>query len=390
MTALTLTYRPKKFADIVGQTHVTAVVKSMVKKNDLPPVLIFAGISGTGKTTTARVLSAALNCPNQLDGEPCGECTACTSVWNINSTSVIEIDAASSGTVEAVHRIKELTYYAHEGQWRVIILDEAHSMSDEAFNVLLKALEEPPDFTVFVLATTEVFKIPDTIRTRSMQFEFRRISNTTVLKRLDYINKTEGFNAEIDMLDEIAKHTKGSLRDAIMQLDQASRIPITKAIEFRDVFGVTDSAVDIVKASLNGDTSSVLLLASDSISKTGDAGYLVADLTELLRDLIILKGSGTPPCLPSQLAARTELAYRCDSFKLVAAIRVLWSARDRVRSDTDQLTTAQIICVLLADALKPAVQDSVISSPKPISKVEEVISERKLSMKDMMEIAAQS
>lgn len=392
MTALTLKYRPKTLPEIVGQSHVTAVVKAMVVKDDLPPVLIFAGLSGSGKTSTARVLAAALNCSNKQESEPCGTCAACESVWKTNSLSVIEIDAASSGTLNAVHRLKELTYYAHEGSWRVIILDEAHSMPEDAFNVLLKALEEPPAKTVFVLATTEVFKIPDTIRTRSMQFEFRRISHQAVLSRLGFISSKENLKAEPDMLDDIAKHTKGSLRDAIMQLDQASRIGITTAPEFRNAFGVVDSATDIVRASLSGDIGSVMLLASDAIVKTGDAGYLVADLTELLRDLIILKAKGVPPCLPSQLEERKNLSYAVDVTRLTAAIKVLWSAQERVRNDIDQLTSAQIVCTLVADALKPVqAPETGKSQSEPITSITSKITEKPLSLAEMMQkVGAQS
>lgn len=353
MTALTLVYRPKRLEDIVGQPHVTTIVKAMVKKNDLPPVLIFAGASGTGKTSTARILAAALNCENKTDNEPCGECAMCLSVWETQNSSVIEIDAASSGTVEAVRKIKEITYYAHQSLWRVIILDEAQSMTEDAFNVLLKTLEEPPENTVFVLITTEVFKIPNTIRTRAMQFEFRRLVHDTIVKYLSKINLEKNFNASDMMLSDIAKNSKGSLRDAIMQLDQASRIGITRSEEFRKTFGVIDSAGSILNEIIKGNKPAMLDLIVEAISRTGDALILVNELNEFLRDLIIIKAHGIPPCLPSQLEERTSIAQLCDEYQLTSAIKLLWNSKERIRTETDQITSGQIIGLLLSDALRP-------------------------------------
>lgn len=386
MPALTLMYRPKKLNDIVGQQHVTAVVKAMVLKDDLPPVLIFAGASGTGKTSTARVLAAALNCENQQNGDPCGECADCLSVWKTQSNSVIEIDAASSGTVDAVYKIKELTYYAHQSNWRVIILDEAHSMSEDAFNVLLKALEEPPEHTVFVMITTEVFKIPTTIRTRAMQFEFRRIAHSAILTKLQSVNSDQEFNMENDLLDDIAKHAKGSLRDAIMQLDQASRINVSTIKEFHEVFGISDNAVEIIRQAMNGNIQQTLDLVNDSISRNGDAYSLISDLTEIIRDIIVVKANGVPQCLPSQIGERKELSYYCDEFKLVSAIKVLWQSCERIKTESDQLIAGQIVCMLLLDALKPIKPEILVdSSSQPITSVEDY-SEEPLTFTEMMEV----
>lgn len=381
---LTLAYRPKRLADIVGQEHVTAVVRAMIVKDQLPPALIFSGNSGTGKTTCARVLAAALNCPNQKDGEPCGTCADCEQVWLTSNSSVVEIDAASKNTVDAVRSLKELTFYAHEGNWRVVLLDEAHSMSEEAFNALLKVMEEPPARTVFVLLTTEAYKILHTVDTRAMSFEFRRIPHVTIIEKLSQIAAAESISADADMLDEIAKQSKGSLREAIMHLDQASLIGVSTASEYREVFGVVDVAGDIIRGALAGDKHTVMLLAGEAVARTGDANYLVSDLLELLRDLVILKAGGTPPCLPAQLEERKTLAYAADSAALVAALRVLWASRDKVRTDSDQLTAAQVTCALVADALVPEISRIKTSdASKPINKIGEP-AERPLTLAEMM------
>lgn len=385
---LALAYRPRKLADIVGQAHVTSVVKAMVVKDKLPPALIFSGNSGSGKTTTARVLAAALNCQNQAGGEPCGICADCENVWLTNSPSVIEIDAASKASVEAVRGLKELTMYAHEGKWRVIILDEAHSMSEEGFNSLLRVLEDDILSTVFVLLTTEVYKIPKTVQNRAMSFEFRRIPHDTIVKKLLTVAEAETIPANPEMLDEIAKQAKGSLRDAIMHLDQANLIGVMTAQSYRDAFGVVDASADILRAALNGDKHTVMLLAGDAVARTGDANYLIADLTELIRDLVILKSNGAPPCLPAQLEERKNLAFAADSAGLIAALKVLWSSRDKVRTDSDQLTGAQVACALLADALVPE-KRKILASPAsaPINPVKESAPAPALSLAEMMALA---
>lgn len=386
---LALAYRPHKLADIVGQAHVTSVIRAMVVKDKLPPALIFSGNSGSGKTTTARVLAAALNCHNQQNGEPCGACAECELVWKTHSSSVIEIDAASKASLEAVKSLKELTMYDHEGKWRVIILDEAQSMSADGFNALLRVMEDDtPVRTVFVLLTTEVYKIPKTVQNRAMSFEFRRIPHETIIKRLDAIAVAEGITTSPDMLDEISKQSKGSLRDAVMRLDQANLVGVSTAPDYRKAFGVVDAAADILRAALSGDKHTVMLLAGEAVARTGDANYLIADLTELLRDMVVLKSNGTPPCLPAQLEERKMLAHAADSAGLMAGLKVLWASRDRVRTDPDQMTGAQVACALLADALVPERRKILSSDPSaPITPVKESAQAKPLSLAEMMALA---
>jgi DNA polymerase-3 subunit gamma/tau len=190
-------YRPQTFDEMVGQKHIRPILKRLVVNQEkLPPVLLFAGTRGTGKTTAARIIAKALNCTPEppLDpnaNRPCNECPSCLAVTIGNSLDVLEVDAASNGGVAEIRKIKDMVGYAVGGQWRVVLLDEAHSMSKEAFNALLKVLEEPPPQTLFVLLTTEPGKIIDTIVSRSMSFDFRRVTVADIVERLKFIAANE-------------------------------------------------------------------------------------------------------------------------------------------------------------------------------------------------------
>lgn len=381
MTALALTYRPKKLAEVVGQDVTTQVIKAMVIADDLPPVLVFGGTSGSGKTTTARILAAALNCPNTVAGEPCGECSQCEGVWQTNSGSYTEIDAASNNGVKDVLHIQDMIRYHHEGSWRVIVLDEVHMLTREAFNAFLKTLEEPPERTVFVMLTTEVHKIPETIQSRAMKFNFRRITPGDIVFRLQHVVAAEGITASDELLALIARHAKGGMRDAIMTLDQASRIGITDAAAFREQFGALESGPPILRAAIAGDVVTATVLAADDVTRTGDAGELIRELTETVRDLIVIVAQGVPPCLPQQLEERKALAAGCAPGSLPRALRVLWAARERVRGEDDQVTAAQVIVMLLCEVFAPVAQQI----GAPITAVE---AEPPMSLADMQALVA--
>ena len=354
--ALTLKYRPRLFRDLIGQQRVTAVLRVMVRKDAVRPALIFYGARGTGKTTAARVLSAALNCTERKpdESEPCGRCAQCDGVWRSNSASVIEVDAASSGGVDDVRKLRDLTMYSHAGAWRVIMLDEVHSASREAFNALLKTLEEPPSHTVFVLLTTERNKIPETIRSRSMDFEFRRIPPEAIMERLRYVAAAEHMVVEDDLLAEIARQAKGGLRDAVMLLDQVGSIGISKGSDFRDWYGVADAGAELVRVCLSGNLGAVVECCGEAVARTGDAVQLMSEALEVVRDMILIAAGARPPCLQEQLAVREALVSSVDAGCLVPAMRVLHQASERLREEEDQVLSAQVVAVLLADTLHPA------------------------------------
>jgi DNA polymerase-3 subunit gamma/tau len=331
------------------------VLRAMVRQQSVPPALIFGGSRGTGKTSAARILAAALNCTERAEGEaePCGKCGQCEGVWLSNSSSVIEVDAASSGGVEDVRKLRDITLYAHSGTHRVIMLDEVHSASRDAFNALLKTLEEPPPKVVFVLLTTETGKIPETIRSRAMSFEFRRIRPAEIVERLLHIAAAESIAVDEDLAAQIARQAKGGLRDAVMLLDQVRSIGISKGSDFREWYGIADTGLELVRVCLSGEQAAVVECCAEAVARTGDAGQLMAEATEVLRDIIVIRAGGEPPCLAQQLEARAQLAVAVDPACVAEALRVLWRASGQLRYEEDQVLAAQVVGVILADTLRP-------------------------------------
>lgn len=366
MNVLATGYRPVKFAEVVGQGHVKTILRAMVLAGSIPPAVVFSGTRGTGKTTCARIFAAALNCEAPAEGDACGKCAQCLAVQNQKSNSVTEVDAASNGGVEEVRRIKDMVLYGHDAQWRVVILDEAHSMSAQAYNALLKLLEEPPAKTVFILVTTEPEKILGTVRSRSMPFEFRRIRNGDVVQRLQTIAQAEGIAADETLLSEISKYAQGGLRDAVMLFDQVSRVGVTTGQGFRDFFGVTDYSLPLMWAALRGDYAEGHRLVNENFSRTGEAAGLVSDLSRLVSELLAIKSEGRPADYAEDaLAERVEMAQAVTTDALVRVIEILWDLRVRTRaSDNDQRASMEMAFALIAHAVKS--NTAVVPEAAPI------------------------
>ncbi len=219
--ALYRKYRPNTFKGIVGQENVTTILKNQVKSSKISHAYIFSGTRGTGKTSAAKVFARAINCLHPVDGEPCNECEVCKNILEGNTTDVVEMDAASNNSVENIRQIRqEVVYATVDVKYRVYIIDEAHMLTTSAFNALLKTLEEPPENVVFILATTEQHKIPVTILSRCLRFEFSRISEETIINRLKYVLEEEKINYEKEAINYIAKLADGGLRDALSILER--------------------------------------------------------------------------------------------------------------------------------------------------------------------------
>jgi DNA polymerase-3 subunit gamma/tau len=381
VSSLATEFRPITLADTVGQGPVKAVLKAMVTKDSLPPALIFSGTRGTGKTTTGRTLAAALNCDEgPKTGDCCGNCVSCKSIQTGSSTAVIEVDAASNGTIAEVRKIKDIVQYAAgEARRRVILLDEAHSMSKEAFNALLKVLEEPPPDTVFILLTTEPNKILETVVSRSMVFEFRRIPLADITARLRHICTAKKITASDALLEEIAQRAQGGMRDAIMTLDQASRVGIETVEELHELLGVHDIAVDLLETATRRDIAEGLRLVEAFFFRTGSAETIVSDLTRLTTNLLRLKSGGEATISqPATLERAKNLAAAMEISHLVAVIKVLWDLRQRVRhTDNDQKTTMEAAYILIADAIHPT---KVTAAAREIAKAE---GSRRLTLAEM-------
>ena len=220
-TALYRKWRPSNFDEVKGQDHIVTTLRNQIKNDRIGHAYLFCGTRGTGKTSVAKILAKAVNCSHPVDGNPCGECEVCRAVAAGASMNVIEIDAASNNGVDNIREIKEeVAYPPTQGRFKVYIIDEVHMLSIGAFNALLKTLEEPPAYVIFILATTEAHKIPITILSRCQRYDFRRISIETISDRLSELMDAEGITADGKALRYVAKAADGSMRDALSLLDQ--------------------------------------------------------------------------------------------------------------------------------------------------------------------------
>src|SRR3990172_4516629 len=215
-------WRPRSFSELVGQEAITRTLTNAVAQGRVAHAYLFCGPRGTGKTTAGRLLAKAVNCLSISDGEPCNQCSACLDFLQGRSLDLIEMDAASNRGIDEVRKLRERVGLAPAGRYKVYLIDEVHMLTQEADNALLKTLEEPPPHVIFVLATTEPHKVPATVVSRCQRFDFRRIPTPAVKERLAYICQREAIEAEDDVLQEIARSARGSLRDAINLLEQLS------------------------------------------------------------------------------------------------------------------------------------------------------------------------
>ena len=244
-TALYRKWRPSSFADVKGQDHIVQTLKNQIISQRIGHAYLFCGTRGTGKTSIAKIFAKAVNCEQPADGSPCGECRTCRNIAAGASLNVVEIDAASNNCVENIREIREQVQYPPtEGKYRVYIIDEVHMLSTGAFNALLKTLEEPPSYVIFILATTEVHKIPVTVLSRCQRYDFKRITVETIAEHLKELTEAEQIRVEEKALNYIAKSADGALRDALSLLDQCIAFHYGELLTYDNVLDVL-GAVDI-------------------------------------------------------------------------------------------------------------------------------------------------
>ncbi len=286
-------WRPRRFDDVVGQEHITRTLSNALTQNRVAHGYLFCGPRGVGKTTTARILAKALNCEKGPTAEPCNECPVCRDVDQGRSLDIIEVDGASTRGIDDVRELRESVRYAPTGgRTKVYIIDEVHMLTREAFNALLKTLEEPPPHVVFVMATTEPFKVPATILSRCQRFDFARIHPKAVIDRLAHIVGSEGFKVQADALAVLARRSQGGLRDALSTLDQV----LTSADEevtaemVNRVLGIqsADFYFRLTDALIEGDPQTALALLDDVYHAGADLGEIAEELARHLRNVMLL------------------------------------------------------------------------------------------------------
>ncbi len=296
-TALYRKFRPGSFEEVKGQDHIVTTLTNQIKAERIGHAYLFCGTRGTGKTTIAKIFAKAVNCENPADGSPCGECALCRAIASGASMNVIEIDAASNNGVDNIREIvDEVSYSPAEGKYKVYIIDEVHMLSIGAFNALLKTLEEPPSYVIFILATTEVHKIPITIMSRCQRYDFKRITIDTIVGRMRELMEAEAVRVEERALRYIAKTADGSMRDALSLLDQCiafhfgEELTYDKALE---VLGAVDTAVfgRLFELVLVEDVTGCIELLEEIVIQGRELSQFVTDFTWYLRNLLLAQSS---------------------------------------------------------------------------------------------------
>ncbi len=352
-------WRPQSFHDLVGQEHISTTLLNALKNNRLPQALLFTGVRGTGKTSSARILAKSLRCPNAKDFIPCGVCRECEDIANSRSLDVIEIDGASNNGVDAIRELRETVgYMPSSGKYKVYIIDEVHMLSTSAFNALLKTLEEPPAHVVFIMATTEAQKIPNTILSRCQRFDFRRIPSRQISAHLSKILEAEGVKVEPEAVWLIARQADGSMRDSQSLLDQvitfaAGQLTLAKAVE---VLGLTDRTVllETIEALVTRNTEQAVALI-EKIFKAGyDPKVFAQDLLEEIRNALMVRLIQTDPSrvvdLPdNEIASLRELTQNLSEEDLHLLFDMcLKGVNDLLRSQDSRIVLEMLLLRMAA------------------------------------------
>lgn len=338
--ALYRKWRPMRFEDLVGQEHVSDTLRGAVSSGRIAHAYLFCGTRGTGKTSTAKIFSRAVNCENPTDGEPCNECPTCRGILNGTILDVYEMDAASNRGVESIREIREEVIYTPVGcKYKVYIIDEVHMLTTEAFNALLKTLEEPPAHTIFILATTDPNKIPSTVLSRCQRFDFRRIGVEDIVKRLSRITEAEKIDITPDAVELIAEIGDGSMRDAISTLDRCAAFGDEKLTTRRvgEITGIIGSErlFDIVSAVAENNAKNALMTAGEVLNAGKEAQFLLENLIEHFRCLLICKTTNNP----ASMLEKTEQAAQkySDQAEKLSVERILYS----IKALSDSLSQAK-------------------------------------------------
>ena len=352
--ALYRKWRPQTFADVIGQQHITDTLRAQLQSGRLSHAYLFTGTRGTGKTTCAKILARAVNCEHPVNGDPCNECAACRGILDGSVLDVTEIDAASNNGVDNIRDLRDETRYTPaQVKKRVFIIDEVHMLSIGAFNALLKTLEEPPEHVLFILATTELHKVPATILSRCQRFDFRRIGAEDIARRLLDVAAGEGIQLTEGAARLIARLADGAMRDALSMLDRATAAGAVDEQTVTTALGVLgqDDGVRLAEALKAGDLVAAVGLLDEYYNAGRDLASVYDQMLGLIRDALLVKTSKTDVSgLISPAYSVKTLQKLCDglaSSTLIAWSRVIGDALDRMRSAANRRVEAELCAVRL-------------------------------------------
>ena len=375
--ALYRKWRPQTFDEVVGQKHITQTLKNQVKTGRLSHAYIFIGTRGTGKTTCARILAKAVNCEHPVDGNPCGMCPACRGISEGSVLDVVELDAASNNSVDNVRALREEAVFSPSAvKKRVYIVDEVHMLSTSAFNALLKILEEPPEHLMFILATTELQKVPATILSRCQRHSFKRIDAPEIAAYLKKIAEREGFQLKSDAAELIARLADGGVRDALSLLDQCSASEVIDLEAVYSAMGLAGNrrTAALMERVLAHETEKAIKDFSAMWMDGKDPSVLLTELSGLLRDALMMKiapkGGQSLISGGYDSATLTSLGERMTKEELICAMETLQNAQTKIRAGASPRTTAELCLVSLCDS---SLGESVSQLRARVSRLEEQI-----------------
>lgn len=393
-TALYRKWRPTSFEEVRGQDHIVKTLKNQINSGRIGHAYLFCGTRGTGKTSIAKIFARAVNCEHPVDGSPCGECSMCLQIAEGASLNVVEIDAASNNGVENIRDIREQVQYPPtDGRYRVYIIDEVHMLSIGAFNALLKTLEEPPSYVIFILATTEVHKIPITILSRCQRYDFKRISIDTIAGRLAELTQAEQIDVDDRALRYVARAADGSMRDALSLLDQCVAFHFGEKLTYDnvlEVLGAVDNRVfgKLFQAVLASDTKACIREIEEMIIQGRDLSQLVNDFVWYMRNLLIAKTTDEPGDMldmsEENLAVLKEEAAGVDTETLMRYIRIFSELSGQLRYASQKRILVEIAFIKLTT---PSMEQNLDSILQRITLLEQKMQEMPDNLQKLASLA---
>lgn len=384
--ALYREYRPVTFDDVIGQEHIIRTLKNQIKENNTSHAYLFCGTRGTGKTTTAKILSRAINCENPDGNNPCNKCKSCKSILDGSNLDVVEIDAASNNSVDDIRELRDTVKYTpSNSKYKVYIVDEVHMLSQGAFNALLKTLEEPPSYVIFILATTEPNKIPATILSRCQRFDFKRVSIQVLTDRMKLICSREDIEIDEDALRIIARNGNGSVRDSLSILDKCISFSDGKLTskEVLDLLGAADPTqlFELGKSIIDSDMALSMKLIDDYFIWGKDLKVLAQDLVQFFRSIMMIKISGSAEQLidiSSDFMERLiEISKNISMEEIINILNTLSELLDKLKYSSDQRMSFEIYIMKLSSPSIDYNSDRIV---KRIEKIEKMVEDGKINI----------